>query len=159
MAVSEYKKRQIYQVGQLKPYILLLPVETTLIDYSIDNGECRVKAIRCANVYKIEGLSATYSSTETLEGRFKFDNTLTINIPEMNGNTHFSELAQILKGNYYTIFETKNGDFFMQSVDYPIEMTYSYSFTNNSVSANVCALSCNSYSNIPTMNLYNSYCK
>lgn len=153
MAVSEYKKRQIYQVGQLKPHILLLPVETTLIDYSIDNGECRVKSIRCADVYKIEGLSATYSSTETLEGRFKFSNTLTVNVPETNGNTNFSVIAQILKGNYYTIFETKNGDFFMQSVDYPIEMTYSYSFTNNSVSANVCALSCNSYSNIPTMNI------
>lgn len=153
MAVSEYKKRQIYQVGQLKPYVLILPVETTFIDYSIDNGECRVKAIRCANVYKIEGLGATYSSTETLEGRFKFSNTLTVNVPELNGNTHFSELAQILKGNYYTIFETKNGDFFMESVDYPVEITYSYSFTNNSVSANVCALSFNSYSNIPTMSI------
>ena len=153
MAVSEYKKRQIYQVGQLKPYVLILPVETTFIDYSIDNGECRVKAIRCANVYKIEGLGATYSSTETLEGRFKFSNTLTVNVPELNGNTHFSEIAQILKGNYYTIFETKNGDFFMESVDYPVEITYSYSFTNNSVSANVCALSFNSYSNIPTMSI------
>lgn len=153
MAVSEYKKRQIYQVGQLKPYVLILPVETTFIDYSIDNGECRVKAIRCADVYRIEGLGATYSSTETLEGRFKFSNTLTVNVPELNGNTHFSELAQILKGNYYTIFETKNGDFFMESVDYPVEITYSYSFTNNSVSANVCALSFNSYSNIPTMSI------
>ena len=153
MAVSEYKKRQIYQVGQLKPHILILPVETTLIDYSIDNGECRVKAIRCTNVYKIEGLGASYSSSETLEGRFKFSNTLTVNVPEINGNTHFSEIAQILKGNYYTIFETNNGDFFMESVDYPVEITYSYSFTNNSVSANVCALSFNSYSNIPTMSI------
>ena len=153
MAVSEYKKRQIYQVGQLKPYVLILPVDTTLIDYSIDNGECRVKAIRCTNVYKIEGLGASYSSTETLEGRFKFSNTLTVNVSETNGNTHFSEIAQILKGNYYTIFETNNGDFFMESVDYPVEITYSYSFTNNSLSANVCALSFNSYSNIPTMSI------
>ena len=153
MAVSEYKKRQIYQVGQLKPHILILPVDTTLIDYSIDNGECRVKAIRCTNVYKIEGLGASYSSSETLDGRFKFSNTLTINVPEINGNTHFSEIAQILKGNYYTIFETNNGDFFMESVDYPVEITYSYSFTNNSVGANVCALSFNSYSNIPTMSI------
>lgn len=156
MAVSEYKKIKRYQVGTLKPYVLLLPKDGTLINYSIDNGYCNVALIKTTEVLKIEGLSATYSSEETLNGRFKFSNTLTINIPEGLNNAHFTELSQLLSGDYYTIFETEMGVRFMQSVDLPVEMTYSYQFVNTSVSANLCALSFGSYSNIPTVMLDDS---
>lgn len=153
MAVSEYKKIKRYQVGTLKPYVLLLPKNSTLINYSIDNGYCNVASIKATEVLKIEGLSATYSSEETLNGRFKFSNTLTINIPEGLHNARFTELSQLLVGDYYTIFETEMGARFMQTVDLPVEMTYSYQFVNTSVSANICALSFGSYSNIPTVML------
>lgn len=153
MAISEYKPTKRYDVGMLKPHVLLLPVESTLIDYEIDNGQCRVKGINASTIIKVEGLSASYSSEETLQGRFKFNNTLTLNIMEVVGTPRFVELSQLLKGNYYTIFETKMGTRFLQTVDFPVEMTYSYSFNNTMPTANLCALSMRSYSNIPTMML------
>lgn len=151
MAITSYDRQTEYMVGTLKPYILLLPFDKTFINYSVDNGECEVKSIRCGDVIKVEGLSAVYSNEQTNEGRFKFNGTLTINIPEGFEKANFQELSNIVSGRFYTVFETEMGSRYLQSVDLPCEATYNYQFMNNSVTANVCALAMNSYSNIPTM--------
>lgn len=156
MAITSYDRQTEYMVGALKPYILLLPFDKTFINYSVDNGECEVKSIRCGDVIKVEGLSAVYSNEQTNEGRFKFNGTLTINIPEGFERLNFPELSQIVAGRYYTVFETEMGSRYLQSVDLPCEATYNYKFLNNSVSANMCSLAMNSYSNIPTMILGDS---
>lgn len=155
MAINEYKPTKKYDVGMLKPYVLLLPIESTLIDYEIDNGQCRVKGINASTIIRVEGLSASYSSEETLQGRFKFNNSLVLNVPEDKATPHFIEISSMLKGNYYTVFETNNGVKMLQSVDLPVEMTYSYNFTNQTTTANLCAITFRSYSNIPTMILDN----
>lgn len=155
MAISEYKPTKRYDVGMLKPHVLLLPIETTLIDYEIDNGQCRIKGINASTIIKVEGLSASYSSEETLQGRFKFNNSLVLNVPEKTSSANFPELSQLVKGNWLTVFETKSGIKLMQSVDLGVEPTYSYSFTNQTTSANLCAITFRSQSNIPTMILDN----
>ena len=65
-----------YMLGSLKPFIYVLPKETTRIDYVVDNypivinnatayvGKCEVRNIYATNIVKIEGFKAIANVTE-----------------------------------------------------------------------------------------------
>ena len=149
--VSNYLRDCRYNVGTLKDFIYIIPYETSMIDFEIDNGYANVESVNSDTIYKIEGVNANLTSEETIKGRFRFAATTTINVAEMPSNPLFHQLETLRKGKWYVVVENIHGEQFIQTVEFYTDFTYNYSFTNATGSANTITLTFVSASNIPVL--------
>ena len=122
--VSNYLRDCRYNVGTLKDFIYIIPYETSMIDFEIDNGYANVESVNSDTIYKIEGVNANLTSEETVKGRFRFAATTTINVAEMPSNPLFHQLEILRKGKWYVVVENIHGEQFIQTVEFYTDFTW-----------------------------------
>lgn len=150
MSVSNYDIEKKYRIGNLKPHIYLVDKDTP-VSYTIDNGAAIVNSIDEGLVYKIEGLSVSMSSEETIEGRFKFNNKVSITLKE-NTLTGLGEVLQIIReGLWKVVVEDKDKNLFIMNLDFNANLNYDYVFTDEPTTPNQCTLEFEVNSNFPTL--------
>ena len=150
--VQEYLlDRCRYLAGSLKPFIYLLPKETTRIDYLIDNYKCEVRQIIYDTCLKIEGFAATLNVTESIDNRLDFSTSVTLSMTE-NWDETWIELLNLLKfGRYYVVVEDYNGVQYLQTPEFTAAFNYKYTFNSNTGQGNIAELIFNCDCNMPVI--------
>ena len=130
--VQEYLlEKTRYLLGSLKPFIYLLPKETTRIDYLIDNHKCEVRQIIYDNCFKIEGFAATLNVTESIDNRLDFSTSVTLSMREKWDEKWIAFIKELKDKNCYVVVEDNNGTQYIQSPEFYSAFTYSYAFNTN----------------------------
>lgn len=154
--IQEYKQKCGYNIGSLKPYIYIILKNGALINYKVDNGLVDAKSITANHIYKLYGNNVLLTNKETYNERFNFSSEVSITINEMINEPWFYALGVLRNNMFYVVVENMQGEQFIQSVEFPSEFTYNYTFNNGSVAANYNTLTFKCQSNIPTMLLDNN---
>ena len=136
--VSNYPlERCKYLTGRLKPFIYLLPKETTQIDYNVDTKQrkpypsfCEVSSIQYTNCIKLEGFLTTLNVTESSDNRLDFSSSVSLSMLEQWNNTWVSLLEELKLMNCYVIVEDVEGTQYIQTPEFPSYFTYTYDFGN-----------------------------
>ena len=133
-----------YMLGSLKPHIMLLPFETTKIDYIVENypttingntvyvGRCEVKKIYADSVIKIEGFSTVANVNESENERLQFATSVNFSMRE-NYDSEFMRLLNLIKlGKYYVVVEDNMDNQYIQSPEFTSAFNYNYNFSTTS---------------------------
>lgn len=128
--------------------VYLLDADKTFINFSVDEGIAIINSINTTRCYLLEGNTVSLASTESRQGRFKFNNAVTLTIDEDNSSI-FPILDIIKKGKWHVIIEDHQGFQYMANLDFPAFVTYEYQF--NSSDFNTLTLTFAADSNYPTM--------
>ena len=130
--VQEYLlQRCRYLAGSLKPFIYLLPRETTRIDYLIDNYQCEVRQIIYTDCIRIGGFKTTLSVTESVDNRLDFSTNVSISLRENWGEDWIELISTLIKMNCYVVVEDYNGIQYIQSPEFISDFTYTYDFNSD----------------------------
>lgn len=149
--VQEYLlDRCRYLAGSLKPFIYLLPKETTRIDYLIDNYKCEVRQIIYDTCFKIEGFAATLNVTESIDNRLDFSTSVTLSMREKWDEKWITFIKELKDKNCYVVVEDYNGTQYIQSPEFFSAFTYSYTFNTNE-QGNIAQLTYNCDCNMPVI--------
>lgn len=149
--VNEYVLENKYRIGNLQPFIYLLPKNTSLINYSIDDNKCVVNSMNLGIVHKIEGVKVVFNETLNENNRFNFTSSVVITMKEQDGELWGVALEQMKKGNYYVVFEDKMGNQYIQTPEFTSVLSWQYLFTNGSLDGNTCDLTWSVDSNVPAI--------
>lgn len=137
--INEYKRDCGYYLGELKPYIYLLPKSSTTIKYILDNeniDNSYITDIKANTIKLLNGNSVNYTSNSSYSGRFLIDNSIEIIINEVNGY-QYDDILSKLDDEYYIIFETKTNDLFVFSVEFATHYTYTKQIGDNNHSLTI----------------------
>ena len=126
-----------YLTGRLKPFVYLLPKETTKIDYVVDTKQrkpypsfCEISSIQYTNCIKLEGFLTTLNITESSDNRLDFSSNVSLSMLEQWNNTWVSLLEELKLMNCYVIVEDVEGTQYIQTPEFPSYFTYTYDFGN-----------------------------
>lgn len=154
--VQEYLyDRCRYLAGSLKPFIYVLPKETTRIDYLIDNHKCEVKQIYFSKCLKIEGFRTMLNVSESVDNRLDFSTRVTLSMREQWGEPWCVLLNQLKMINAYIVVEDYMGNQYIQSPEFVSEFNYTYDFNTASNNGHVAEITYNCDSNNPVIILNN----
>lgn len=132
--IKEYIETCGYNIGELKPYVFLLPESTTKIKYKLDGNDADnsyITSIEFSNIYKLNATSVMFNSTSSYSDRFSIDSSIEVSINEVKGY-QFDDIIDKLTDNYYVIFETKLNERFILSVEFSSSYTYTKQIGENS---------------------------
>lgn len=153
--VQEYLlDRCRYLAGSLKPFIYLLPKETTRIDYLIDNFKCEVRQIVYDTCIKIEGFKATLNVTENVGNRLDFSTSVNLSMRENWDEDWITFINSLKRMNCYVVVEDYNGTQYIQSPEFFSSFGYTYNFNSNN-QGHIAELSYNCDCNMPVIILDN----
>lgn len=154
MAVSTYAQdRCDYRIGGLKPLVYLMPASKAKLRYTVDDGTCHLRSVSCDTIYMIEGSSAKYTENASRDTRYGFSGTFTLAINEAKGETWQMVLDEIADRMWFVVFEDNSGTQYIQTVEYPPEYSYTYTFNNTSSNSHQCEITFKSEGNFPSMML------
>lgn len=131
--IKEYIETCGYNIGELKPYVFLLPESTTKIKYKLDGNDADnsyITSIEFSNIYKLNATSVMFNSTSSYSDRFSIDSSIEVSINEVKGY-QFDDIIDKLTDNYYVIFETKLNERFILSVEFSSSYTYTKQIGEN----------------------------
>lgn len=148
--VNEYTLENRYRIGNLKPFVYLLPKSTTLIEYHVDNTTPSVQSVNASTVHKIEGVKTVFNQTLNENTRFNFTSSVVLTMKEQDGELWGVALEQLRKDMFYVVFEDKEGKQYIQSPEFTSVLSWQYSFTNSTFDANICELTFSVDGNVPT---------
>ena len=167
MVENYYLEKCRYMLGSLKPFIYLLPKETTRIDYVVDSipiitngvtsyvGRCEVQNIYATNIIKIEGFKAVANVTETVDNRLQFATRVTLSMRENWGEAFVSLLNQLKGVNAYIVVEDYNGVQYIQTPEFTSAFGYTYNFDTASNNGHVAEITYGCDANNPLVILNN----
>lgn len=156
MAVTEYRAdRCRYQLGSLKPYVYLLPKETTSIDFTVGGGQVQVNNIVATQITRLEGYACKLEVAETTGERLDFRTTVTLGMRENFENLWVTMLRQLREQRYYVVVEDNNGNQYIQSPEFTVDMTYTFNFNDTNNSSHNCEIRFICDSNHPVVILNN----
>ena len=157
-----------YLGGSLKPFIYVLPKETTRIDYIVDNypivinnattyvGKCEVRNIYATNIVKIEGFKTMLEVTETVDNRLAFATRVTLSMRENWGEAWVSLLNQLKGVNVYIVVEDYNGVQYIQTPEFTSAFGYTYNFDTASNNGHIAEITYACDANNPLVILNNT---
>ena len=149
--VQEYLlNRCKYLAGSLKPFIYLLPKETTRIDYLIDNHKCEVRNVIYEDCIKINGFKTMLTVAESVDNRLDFSTKTTLSMLEDWNETWIELLGNLKKMNCYVVIEDYNGVQYIQTPEFTCAFTYSYTFNSTNV-GNIAEISYDCDCNMPVI--------
>lgn len=140
-----------YRIGNLQPFVLLLPKSTTVINYTIDNHNGRINSITAESVIKIECQSVKFTQNENTGKRLDFGSAVTANLTEAFEKPWIDLTERLRFGDYYVVFEDMTGNQFIQSPEFTSEFSYTYTF--QSTNAHNAELRFDVSSNVPVLPL------
>lgn len=132
--INEYIKQCKYDIGSLKDYIYLFPIETTFfnLSYDYENGNngyiSTLSYERCLKCYCH---NVTFNSSESIDERFKFNDILTFRIGEQYESISYDKVLDLIKNKYYIGFENKDNEVFILSTQTIPFVTYNYNYSQN----------------------------
>lgn len=138
-----------YIKGGLKPYIFILPKETTRIDYMVEDGKCEIRNIYATNITKIEGFQTVANVTEAVDNRLNFTSTISLSLREKWGEAWVVLLNQLKGINAYVIIEDTMGNQYIQSPEFTSAFSYTYNFDTASNNGHVAQITYRCDSNNP----------
>lgn len=150
--INEYIKECGYYLGDLKPYIYLLPKGNTKISYQLDLEDTinsYITSIETSGVKRLNANVVSYSSSSSFSNNFSIETTIEVTINEVRGY-QFDDILNKLDGEYYILFTTNTNDRFIQSVEFPISYIYSRNIGENN---NSITLSFTISQNIPSLQI------
>ena len=156
--INEYLKNNcIYDLNKLDNYIYLYDINSTKVNYTLDDGLRNGTASITDNAksHRIYCDSIEYNSTSSIDNRFSFDNQLTVNLFETKNKSNYKLLDKIINGNWMVVIKNSNNESFIINVENPIMVKYDNSFTDNN-EPNKLKLTFESLTNIPTLHITNS---
>ena len=156
--INEYLKNNcIYDYNKLDNYIYLYDINSTKVNYTLDDGLRNGTASITDNAksHRIYCDSIEYNSTSSIDNRFSFDNQLTVNLFETKNKSNYKLLDKIINGNWMVVIKNSNNESFIINVENPIMVKYDNSFTDNN-EPNKLKLTFASLTNIPTLHITNS---
>ena len=168
MVENFYLEKCRYMLGSLKPFIYVLPKETTRIDYIVDNypvvtngvtsyvGRCEVQNIYATNIIKIEGFKTMLEVTETVDNRLAFATKVTLSMRENWGEPFVSLLNQLKGVNAYVVVEDLMGNQYIQTPEFTSAFGYTYNFDSASNNGHVAELTYSCDANNPLVILNNT---
>ena len=142
-----------YLIGNLKPFVLLLPKDTTSIKYIVDSYNSKVERITAQSVIKLETSSTKLTVNEDTNTRLDFSSTVTANLTETYSKPLIELLDTLKFGEYYIVFEDMMGSQYIQSPEFTSEFSYSYTFQSQEATANNCEIKFDVSSNVPVLAL------
>ena len=150
--VESYSILKRYEKGGLKPFIYLLPRETTRIEYVVDSipvtkggitvyeGKCEVKNIYATTVIKVEGFQTVTNVTESVDNRLDFTSSVTLSIREQYGNSFITLINSLRERQFYVVVEDAMQNQYIQSPDFTSAFSFTFTFdttSNSSHSADI----------------------
>lgn len=156
-----------YLGGSLKPFIYVLPKETTRIEYVVDSvpivtngvtayvGKCEVRNIYATNIVKIEGFKTMLEVTETVDNRLAFATKVTLSMRENWGEVWISLLNQLKGVNAYVVVEDYNGVQYIQTPEFTSAFGYTYDFNTASNNGHIAEITYGCDANNPLVILNN----
>ena len=157
-----------YLGGSLKPFIYVLPKETTRIDYIVDSypittnnttayvGKCEVNNIYATNIVKIEGFKTKLEVTETVDNRLQFATKVTLSLRENWGEAWVAMLNQLKGINVYVVVEDLNGVQYIQTPEFTSSFEYTYNFDTATNNGHIAEISYSCDANNPVVILKNN---
>ena len=156
MISSYYLEHCKYMLGGLRPFIYILPKETTKIDYLVETkrttpftSKVEVKRIYYTNCTKIEGVKTTFNLEETVDNRLDFGTKVNLSLREDWGETWVSLLEQLKFMNVYVVVEDYNGNQYIQSPEFTSYFQYSYTFNSSTTEGNIAQITYSCDCNMP----------
>ena len=144
-----------YLGGSLKPFIYVLPKETTRIDYLIDNFKCEVKQVYFNKCLKIEGFRAMLNVTESVDERLEFSTRVTLSMREQWQEPWCVLLNQLKMINAYIVVEDLMGNQYIQSPEFVSSFSYTYDFNTSTNNGHIAEITYACDSNNPVIILNN----
>lgn len=130
--VENFIKSCSYDIGSLKDFIYIIPYDTDLFSWRVDNGDFKeLRMNKTANILKIEGSNVSLKNTQSLSGRFRYDSEVTIDIHELFDNTLTEKMEQLIKNKYFIVVEDLKGNQFLQSCEFYSEFEYNVTLADN----------------------------
>lgn len=150
--INEYIEGCGYNIGDLKPYVYLLPKSSTTFNYILDSNNVNnsyITNLTCKNTKKLNANTVTYTSNSSYSGRFSIESVLEININEVKGY-QFDDIIDKLTDEYYVVFETKLNDYFILTVEFASNYIYTKQIGENN---NTLTLTFQVSQNIPSLQI------
>ena len=129
MAINHYLRECRYSVGGLAKYIYLIPKDCLDVKIKAKNQEVNFTN-GCNTIYKINASSCIYNQEETFEGKFRFQSTLEVTVPEQFEEPFFYGLKTLRENQFYIVIEDKQGMQFLINPELFTTLTYEYNFTD-----------------------------
>lgn len=142
-----------YLIGNLKPFVLLLPKDTTSIKYIVDSYNSKVERITAQSVIRLDTSSTKLTVNEDTNTRLDFSSTVTANLIETYSKPLIELLDTLKFGEYYIVFEDMMGNQYIQSPEFTSEFSYAYTFQSQEATANNCEIKFDVSSNVPVLAL------
>lgn len=150
--VEEYLQSPQYNIGTLKNFVYLL-ADDCRINYTIDDGNGSVHSVVPGTIYKLQGHSIVLTSEETMEGRFKFNNQVSIILQESSVSGLTTVLDNIIRNYYRVVVEDMKGQQYIMNIEFGASTKYNYEFNSSNISPNSCTITFSTDSNFPTLHL------
>lgn len=147
----EYKEENKYDIGSLKDYIYIIPEDSINIQYIVDNGAAEVISLISDTIYKINGTNVLLTEESSINSRFRFETTVSINLNEVFNDLFLSNIDKLINNRYYVVVENLNGEQFIQSVEFSSEFSYTYNIDSTEKASHYCTLSFKILQNIPCL--------
>lgn len=163
--VNEYiYDRCRYLAGSLKPFVYVLPKETTNIDYEVGFTQIKpviiskveVNNIYATNIIKIEGFKTMLNVTETVDNRLQFATKVTLSLRENWGEAWVSLLNQLKRMQCYVVVEDYNGVQYIQTPEFTSAFGYNYNFDTASNNGHIAEVTFSCDANNPVVILKNN---
>lgn len=156
MPVNNYLRECKYNLNNLDNYIYLYKFDKPILNYITDDEESNATSTDIQGTsLRLYAESVQYQSTSSVDNRFAFDNTLTITLSEGKEVTHYKVIQTLLNDNWMVVFKNKEGEAFVVNGEYPVMISYSYTF-NDEKTPNNMTITFRALQNVPTINLKTS---
>lgn len=151
MSISNYTQEKKYYLKGLDNYIYLYPFKTPISEHITDDGISNAISLSLNNIgYSLYCENITYNETTSIDNRFSFEHSLNITLLETVETTNYSILKEIINNEWMVLFNNKDGDTFILNAEYPIDVTYEYTVTDNDT-PNALSITLKSLSNMPVL--------
>ena len=148
--VIEYIRENKYSIGNLKPFIYLLPRnEDTKINVAVDNDDFVTTFLSYKDCYKVEGVKVSFTQEMGNSSRHSYSGNTTITLKEQKGELWTDALESIAVGKWYVIFEDKENTRYLMTPEFYASISWTYTINNSTNDGNTCELSFKTDSNIP----------
>ena len=151
MSITKYSIQCDYRVGGLKPFIYLIHKKLLNITIKANGADVLWSKTKDGDIYKLNADSCVYNQEETKTNKYRFTNTLEVQVSEQYQEPFLYGLRTLRTNQYYIIVEDKKGSQYLVNPELYTVLNYEYTFSNGGDAINNVLLTWNNLSNFPLL--------
>ena len=151
MSITKYSIQCDYRVGGLKPFIYLIHKNLLNITIKANGADVLWSKTKDGDIYKLNADSCVYNQEETKTNKYRFTNTLEVQVSEQYQEPFLYGLRTLRTNQYYIIVEDKKGSQYLVNPELYTVLNYEYTFSNGGDAINNVLLTWNNLSNFPLL--------